>query len=65
MAFSVHDEVAVYAPETLTRDDVADFEAVMLNTLRLDVPNKTDIEISRRWGEGFPVDEWFKNKEAV
>lgn len=59
MAFTVHDEIGVYAPETLSKQDVKDFENVMLNTVRLKVPNKTDIELSYRWGEGVSVDEWF------
>jgi DNA polymerase I len=62
VAFSIHDEIGVYAPETITFEDVKEFEEVMLNTVRLNVPNKTDIEISRRWGEGFSVDKWFKTK---
>ncbi|MDQ0174434.1 DNA polymerase [Bacillus chungangensis] len=60
MAFSVHDEVAVYAPESLTISDVRDFENIMLHTVKLSVPNKTDIEISRRWGEGKNIGEWFQ-----
>jgi DNA polymerase-1 len=64
LAFSRHDEIGVYAPETITRTDVKEFEEVMLNTVKLNVPNKTDIEISLRWGEGFSVNEWFKNREA-
>jgi DNA polymerase I len=62
VAFSIHDEIGVYAPETITIEEVKEFEEVMLNTVRLNVPNKTDIEISRRWGEGFSVDKWFKTK---
>ena len=63
MAFQVHDELGVYVPEDITLDDVREFEAVMLNTVKLRVPNKSDIEISRRWGEGMSVEEWFKTKE--
>lgn len=62
-AFSIHDEIGLYVPATITREEVAEFEAVMLNTVKLNVPNKTDLEISLRWGEGMSVNEWFKNKE--
>jgi DNA polymerase-1 len=62
VAFSIHDEIGVYAPENITLDEVKEFENVMLNTVKLNVPNKTDIEISLRWGNGFSIDEWFKNK---
>lgn len=63
LAFSIHDEIGVYAPENITLDDVKEFEEIMLNTVKLNVPNKTDIEISKRWGEGMTVDEWFARKE--
>src|SRR5690606_6162262 len=52
MAFTVHDEQGIYVPEDVTYEDVKEFENVMLNTVRLKVPNKTDIELSFRWGEG-------------
>lgn len=57
----VHDEALLLVPETITREDVDDFENVMLNSYVFgNVPNKTDLEIYRRWGEGMTVDEWFK-----
>ncbi|MBW3113529.1 DNA polymerase I [Bacillus sp. MCCB 382] len=63
LAWSCHDEVGAYVPENITFDDVKEFEQVFLNTVKLNVPNKTDIEISRRWGEGHTISEWFKSKE--
>src|SRR5690606_13395240 len=59
MALTVHDEIGVYAPETITIEDVLEFESVMLNTVKLRVPNKNDIEISRRLGEGKTIRDWF------
>lgn len=60
----VHDEALLLVPDTITRQDVQDFEDVMVNTYVFgNVPNKCDVEIQRRWGEGIPVDEWFKTKE--
>lgn len=62
----VHDEALLLVPDTITRQDVKDFENVMVNTYVFgNVPNKCDVEIQRRWGEGISVDEWFKRKEAV
>lgn len=59
----VHDEAILLAPDTITRDDVKEFEDVMLNTYRFgDIPNKCDVEIQRRWGEAFSVDEWFNTE---
>lgn len=59
MAFQVHDELGVYVPEDVSFDDVKEFENVMLNTVKLRVPNKTDIELSHRWGNGKTIKEWF------
>jgi DNA polymerase I len=65
MAFCVHDELGIYANYDLTIDDVREFENVMLNTVKLKVPNKTDIEISLRWGEGKTVEEWFSERDSI
>lgn len=57
---TVHDELLVLAPEDFTREDLAEFERIMVDTYRFgDVSNKTDIEIARRWGVGMTADEWF------
>lgn len=56
---TVHDEVLVLAPVTITREEVQEFEDVMINTVKLRVPNKTDIEIQTRWGEGMKPEEYF------
>jgi DNA polymerase-1 len=64
VAFSIHDEIGVYAPENITIEEVKEFENVMLNTVKLNVPNKTDIEISLRWGEGFSIDNWFNRPKG-
>ncbi|ASN68058.1 putative DNA polymerase I [uncultured Caudovirales phage] len=61
-AFSIHDEIGLYAQDNITHEDVREFEEVMLNTVKLAVPNKTDIEISLRWGHGYSVEEWFDGK---
>ncbi|MFE4202108.1 DNA polymerase [Aneurinibacillus aneurinilyticus] len=57
---TVHDEALLLVPDTITREDIAEFEDVMVNSYRFgNVPNKTDIELMKRWGEGMTVDEWF------
>ncbi|WP_298833810.1 DNA polymerase [uncultured Planococcus sp.] len=66
---TIHDEMLVLMPEDFTPADIAAYEAVMIDSYQFgDVPNGTDIEVARRWGEGVPVDEWFKqrkSKEAI
>jgi DNA polymerase I len=60
----IHDEALVLVPKSITREDVKEFEEVMLNGYRFgDIPNKTDIELMERWGSGVSVDEWFKGEK--
>ncbi|MBA9027560.1 DNA polymerase [Peribacillus huizhouensis] len=61
---SVHDELIFEIPEDFTREEAEDIRDIMVNSYRWGdvVPNGTDIEVMRRWGEGVPVGEWFKNK---
>jgi DNA polymerase-1 len=60
---TVHDECLLLVPESITREDIAEFEDVMINTYKFgNVKNKTDIELMKRWGSGVSVDDWFKNK---
>lgn len=62
---TVHDELIFEVPEDFTQEEAQDIRNIMLNSYRWGdvVPNGTDIEVGRRWGEGVPVSEWFKNKE--
>lgn len=63
MWLTVHDELLIEAPIDFTREEVEEFERIMVGTLVFgEVANKTDIEVMERWGEGVSVDEWFKNK---
>lgn len=60
----IHDESILLVPDTISREDVAEFEDVMINTYQFgNVRNKTDIELMKVWGEGISVNEWFKQKE--
>lgn len=62
----IHDEALLLVPDTITREDVAEFEDVMVNTYLFgNVKNGTDIELMKRWGSGVSVNEWFSQKEDV
>lgn len=57
---TVHDEVLLLVPDTITDAEVDEFERVMLESYPFgDVPNKTDIELGRCWGEMKSRKEWF------
>lgn len=61
----VHDEALLLVPETITEQDIRDFEDVMLNTYKFgNIPNKCDIEIQRRWGESITAEEYLNGKEV-
>jgi DNA polymerase I len=63
---TVHDEALLLVPDTITREDIAEFEDVMINTYKFgNVKNKTDIELMKVWGKGVSVDDWFKQKEET
>lgn len=49
---TIHDEILLYVPADITPDEVLEIEDIMVNTFKLSVPSKTDIEIMSRWGEG-------------
>lgn len=60
---TVHDEMLLLVPDTITREDVKDFESVMVNSYVFgNVPNKTDIELYLRWGQGISIEEWFEER---
>lgn len=58
---TVHDELIFEVPEDFTPAEAQDIRDIMINSYRWGdvVTNGTDIEVSRRWGEGVPVKEWF------
>jgi DNA polymerase-1 len=58
MLFSIHDEIAVLVPETISREKIEEFNDIMINTVKLSITNKSDVEISRRWAEGMSVDQY-------
>ncbi|MBC1331103.1 DNA polymerase [Listeria booriae] len=58
---TIHDEAILQVPDNFTQDELIEFEDIMLNSYVFgNVPNKTDIAIMRRWGEGVTKEEWFK-----
>jgi DNA polymerase-1 len=60
---SVHDELLFEVPADFTREEAEDIRSIMVDSYKWgEVSNGTDIEVMERWGEGTPVDEWFKTK---
>jgi DNA polymerase-1 len=68
MAASIHDEIVLLVPDTITPEQVMEVERVMTQTVKLAVPIKADTVIGPSFGEQYPWREWFemnKQKEAV
>ncbi|MBA4542934.1 hypothetical protein H1164_08465 [Thermoactinomyces daqus] len=63
---SIHDELLMMVPEKdVTPETIALIEDVMCNTVKLNVPLKTDIVIMNRWMEEISPEEWFAGKRTV
>lgn len=59
---TVHDEVLLEVPESITQEQVAELEEAMIGVANLRVPLKTDIEMQYVWGMGISSAEWFSGK---
>lgn len=57
----IHDECLFKVPEDVTQEEVNAIEDVMVNTVKLVVPSKTDIEIGKNWGKMVSRKEWFND----
>lgn len=57
----IHDEIIIQVPEEVTKEEVVEFENIMLNTYIFgDIPNKIDLAFYKRWTrDGVKVEEWF------
>lgn len=64
---TIHDELLFEIPEDFTRADIEVIRDIMLYSYPWGdvVPNGTDIEVMRKWGEGVTVDDWFAQNEKV
>lgn len=58
----IHDEVLFKVPKDVTPEEVADIENVMINTVKLIVPSKTDIAIGKVWGKLIDKEEFFNER---
>lgn len=57
---TIHDEILMEVPETITLEQIEQIEDVMKNCVSMLLPLKQDTELMFRWGEGIPKKEFFK-----
>ncbi|MFG3611473.1 DNA polymerase [Rummeliibacillus stabekisii] len=55
---TIHDELLFEIPDTATEEQIRGLEALMVNAVKLDIPLKCDIEVSKAWGKGVPYADW-------
>jgi len=57
----VHDELLFRVPKDVTREEVAMFEKIMTETVKLNnIPSATDGELGNVWGKLTPVNKFFE-----
>lgn len=63
---TVHDEILLELPEDFTKEDAKVIEDCMIHAYEWgdSVPNGTDLEVMRRWGDGMTLTDWFNRKET-
>lgn len=62
---TVHDELIIEAPEDFTLEELREYEKLMVESYVFgDIPNKTDMEVFTRWGEGVNAYEWVTKRNG-
>jgi DNA polymerase I len=51
---TIHDELLFEIPDTATEAEIRELESIMVNAVKLAVPIKCDVEVSKVWGKGVP-----------
>lgn len=62
MVATVHDEIILEVPESISYQEVSELEDCMKLAVNLSIPMKVDTEFSYIWGKGMSKKEWFENK---
>lgn len=62
---TVHDEVLLEIPETATKEEIDELNAIQRDAVKLSIPFKCDVEISKRWGEGVPYAKWLEDRSII
>lgn len=65
MVATVHDEVLMEIPDTATQEEIDTLNAIQRDAVKLSIPFKCDVEISKRWGCGVPYKEWLKDRSII
>ena len=61
---TVHDEVLIEVPDTITREEINHLATIMRDCISVSVPMKVDPEVMYRWGEGMDVDTFYELQET-
>lgn len=58
MIGTIHDEVLMEVPDSITAQEFTELENCMIHATELAVPLKVDTEVSRRWGQGISKEQY-------
>lgn len=65
MLATIHDEILIEIPENATKEQILKISEIQRDAVRLSIPFKCDIEISKRWGQGVPFKEWIEDRSII
>ena len=62
---TIHDEILIEIPADATDDEILEIASIQRDAVKLSIPFKVDIEVSKRWGCGVPFTEWRKDRSII
>lgn len=65
MLATIHDEVLIEIPEDTPDDVILKIAEIQRDAVKLSIPFKVDIEVSKRWGKGVPFAEWREDRGII
>lgn len=63
MIGSIHDEILMEVPDTITPEIIAELDRIMTSIEWFNFPIKTDTVVMYQWGKEIPVSDWMENRE--
>ena len=65
MLATIHDEILIEIPEDATEEQILKIAEIQRDAVKLSIPFKCDVEVSKRWGQGVPFKEWIKDRSII
>lgn len=62
---TIHDEILIEIPADATKDEILEIAAIQRDAVKLSIPFKVDIEVSKRWGCGVSFAEFIEDRNII